>query len=229
MDFRHEYKFVLSISQSLILRERIAGIMDRDDNIGASGSYEIRSIYFDDYDNRCYMQNEAGTDPRSKYRIRSYNASDDRIVLEKKIKQNGMTRKQQQILTKEQYHMLLTASGAEIGMCFHENPPLVQELLACRQLRQLEPKVIVVYERTPFIEPAGNVRVTFDDGISSAKDLDGFFEPELHRRPVMPAGKTLMEVKFDEFLPSYIKEALEIGRLTQTTFSKYYLCRRYSL
>lgn len=229
MEFRHEYKFILSVSQSLILRERMAGLMKRDAYGGESGGYEIRSVYFDDYDNTCYMQNEAGTDPRSKYRIRCYNASDDRIVLEKKIKQNGMTKKLQQGLTKEQYELLMTTEGALIGSAVHDAPPLVQELLILKQTRMMQPKVIVAYERTPFTEAAGNVRVTFDDGIFSATDFDGFFEERLHKRPVMPVGETLMEVKFDEFLPAYIKEALETGRLTQTTFSKYYLCRRYSL
>lgn len=229
MEFRHEYKFILSVSQSLILRERMAGIMKRDAYGGELGSYEIRSVYFDDYEDTCYRQNEAGTDPRSKYRIRIYNASDRRMVLEKKIKQNGMTKKRQQDLTKEQYELLMTEEGAFIGGAFHDNPPLVQELLLFKQTRRMQPKVIVAYERTPFTEAAGNVRVTFDDGISSSNDFDGFFSEKLHKRPIMPVGKTLMEIKFDEFLPSYIKEALEVGRLTQTTFSKYYLCRRYSL
>ena len=229
MEFRHEYKFILSVSQSLILRERMAGIMERDAYGGESGGYEIRSVYFDDYDNTCYMQNEAGTDPRSKYRIRSYNASDKRIVLEKKIKENGMTKKLQQDLTREQYELLMKEEDPVAGGSFFEQPSLVQELLILKQTRLMQPRVIVAYERTPFTEAAGNVRVTFDDGISSAEDFEAFFETELHKRPVMPVGKTLMEVKFDEFLPAYIKEALEVGRLTQTTFSKYYLCRRYSL
>lgn len=229
MEFRHEYKFILSLSQSLLLRERMAGIMRRDAYAGKTGAYEIRSVYFDDYDDTCYRQNEAGTDPRAKYRIRCYNASDERIVLEKKIKKNGMTKKLAQELTKEQYGLLMSAERAGIGSGFDEQPSLVRELLLLKQTRLMQPKVIVAYQRTPFTEASGNVRVTFDDDIASAKDFERFFAPQLHQRPIMPVGKTLMEVKFDEFLPAYIKEALETGRLTQTTFSKYYLCRRYGL
>lgn len=229
MEFRHEYKYILSVSQALLLRERMAGLMKRDVYAGAAGAYEIRSVYFDDDNDTCYRQNEAGTDPRAKYRLRCYNASDDRLILEKKIKQNGMTKKLAQELTKEQYEMLMTADRAGRTGVFTDQPPLVQELLVLKQTRGMRPKVIVVYDRTPFTKEEGNVRVTFDDGISSAKDFDGFFLPQLHRRPIMPVGKTLMEVKFDAFLPAYIKDALETGRLTQTTFSKYYLCRRYSL
>lgn len=240
MDFRHEYKYIISIPQSLILQNRLSGIMKRDANSDSTGGYEIRSIYFDDIDNTCYKQNEAGTDPRAKYRIRSYNASHDKIVLEKKIKQNGMTRKLQEKLTKEQYKLLVgnalngcrteaLAADVEMDPTFFEQPPLVRELLSLKKMRMMQPKVIVAYERTPFIEEAGNVRVTFDDRISSSVDFEDFFKKELHKRTIMPVGETLMEVKFDEFLPAYIKEALELGRLSRTTFSKYYLCRRYSL
>lgn len=30
--------------------------------------YHIRSLYFDDYYNSCYNENEIGTDPREKFR-----------------------------------------------------------------------------------------------------------------------------------------------------------------
>lgn len=227
MEFRHEYKYIISIPQSLILKERLSGLMKKDVNSGEKGSYEIRSIYFDDIQNSCFKQNEAGTDPRAKYRIRSYRVSDEIIMLEKKIKQNGMTKKLQQQLTKEQYELLKKAPDE--GLFFHDQPALVQELLSLKQMRQMQPKVIVAYERTPFVEEAGNVRVTFDDNIASSVGFDLFFSPKLPKRPIMPVGQTLMEIKFDEFLPEYIKRTLEIGRLSQTTFSKYYLCRRYSL
>lgn len=227
MEFRHEYKFIISIPQSMILKERLSGLMKKDANSGEKGSYEIRSIYFDDIQNSCFKQNEAGTDPRAKYRIRSYHVSDEIIMLEKKIKQNGMTKKLQRQLTKEQFELLKKAPDKELF--FHDQPALVQELLLLKQMRQMQPKVIVAYERTPFVEEAGNVRVTFDDNIASSAEFDLFFSQKLPKRPVMPVGQTLMEIKFDEFLPEYIKRTLEIGRLSQTTFSKYYLCRRYSL
>lgn len=233
MDFRHEYKFIITIPQSLILQERISSLMKRDSYGDEQGNYEIRSVYFDDKQNTCYQQNEAGTDPRAKYRIRCYNASDKRIVLEKKIKNNGMNKKLQQDLTNEQYHMLVTEplQNHQVGLSsdFHNQPPLVQELLVKRQTQLMIPKIIVAYDRVPFVEKAGNVRVTFDKGICSSKDFDHFFKPDLHGRPIMPVGEMLMEIKYDEFIPGYIKEALEVGKLSQTTFSKYYLCRRHEL
>lgn len=243
MEFRHEYKYIISEKQAAILKNRVSALMAQDLHAGKSGTYEIRSVYFDDADDNCYYQNDAGTDPRSKYRIRIYNASDKRIVLEKKMKQKGMTNKRQQSIGMDEYRMLMddgvwnagnaADTQADIAMTadynFHKEPPLVKELLILKQTRLMQPKVIVAYERTPFIEPNGNVRVTFDDAIASSETFEDFFCPKLHKRSIMPLGYTLMEVKFDEFLPSYIRENLEIGHLRQTSFSKYYLCRRYHL
>lgn len=243
MDFRHEYKYIISMKQAMLLKERMAGIMSYDTNTGDIGTYEIRSLYFDDQYDTYYYQNEAGTDPRAKFRIRIYNGSDERILLEKKTKHNGMTKKQKQILTMTQYEMLTGFSKDEMESgeaChighhlwnfenIHEETSLVQELMILKQTKLMQPKVIVSYERTPFIEKNGNVRVTFDDGIGSTQAFDTFFDSYMHVRSIMPKGQTLMEVKYDEFLPVYIKEALETGHLQQTTFSKYYLCRRYHL
>lgn len=234
MEFRHEYKYIISEKQAAILKNRVSALMAQDLHAGKSGTYEIRSVYFDDADDNCYYQNDAGTDPRSKYRIRIYNASDKRIVLEKKMKQKGMTKKRQQPISVDEYRMLMDDgvwNVKDIAMAadhnFHKEPPLVKELLILKQTRLMQPKIIVAYERTPFIEPNGNVRVTFDDAIASSEAFEDFFCPDLHKRSIMPLGYTLMEVKFDEFLPSYIRENLEIGHLRQTSFSKYYLCRRY--
>lgn len=228
MEFRHEYKFMLSVTHAAYLKAELSAIMERDENSKEKGNYEIRSIYFDDWQDSCLKQNEAGTDPRQKYRIRAYDGSDGVIMLEKKIKQNGMTKKLHQAIDKKQYDLLMEDSDS-LGEEFYSQPSLVKELLMLKQTKHMRPKVIVAYERTPFVERSGNVRITFDDDIASSGHFEDFFKDRLHKRPVMPVGETLLEVKFDEFLPAYIKETLGQGDLSQTTFSKYYLCRRYSL
>ena len=74
----------------------------------------------------------------------------------------------------------------------------------------------------------GNVRVTFDRNIRSSSVIGSFLENGLFVRPVMPVGQHVLEVKYDEFIPDYIKDSLEIGSLRQTAYSKYYLCRKFS-
>jgi len=105
--YRHELKYVITTAQMPLLKSRIKGLMKPDPHAGADGIYNIRSLYFDDYHNRFYYENENGTDPRMKFRIRIYNHSADRITLECKRKERGKTRKTSCPLTQEQTRMLM--------------------------------------------------------------------------------------------------------------------------
>lgn len=224
---RHEYKFQIDEKDMILLRARISGVMKVDPHVSGEGCYHIRSVYFDDFADTCYYQNEAGTDPRAKYRIRIYNGDDGHIRLEKKVKQRGMTRKYVTPLSRRQADCIL--EGRVLSMKqedFETYPHLLQEFLVLMQTRHMRPKVLVVYDRIPYVDSRGNVRVTFDKNISASLDFAHFFEEDLIKEPVMPRGRHLMEVKYDEFLPAVIKEQLDIGHLRQITFSKYYLCRK---
>ena len=222
--YRNELKYVCSEGELRIIQGRIRHLCRPDPHAGPTGIYNIRSIYFDDLANRCFYENENGTDPREKYRIRIYNASDSRITLECKRKERTMTNKTSCPLTREQFSLILEgklpASAAD--------SELLRKFCVQQAQTGLEPKVIVAYERTPFVYPAGNVRITFDRNIGSSTNIADFFAPYLPQRPVMPAGKHILEVKYDEFLPGFLYEAMNLGSLRQTTFSKYYLCRKFT-
>ena len=90
------------------------------------------------------------------------------------------------------------------------------------------PKVIVEYDRIPFICRDGNVRITLDMNIRASSRPDDFLNEKLTTRPIMSVGQNLLEVKYDEFLPDYINHSMQMRGLRQATFSKYYLCRRYA-
>ena len=108
-------------------------------------------------------------------------------------------------------------------------PPVLQKLNLLMRTRMMRPRVIVEYDRVPFVDKLGNTRITIDRNIMSSDDISHFLEKEIHRRPIMEAGRHILEVKYDEYLPDYISRNLQLGTLRQTAFSKYYLCRRYRL
>lgn len=224
--FRHEFKYICSEAQLACLRGRLGGLMKVDKHADADGKYNIRSVYFDDYQNSGYYENENGTDPREKFRIRIYNASTEVIVLECKRKAHGMTQKQSCKITKETLDGLLSGELTTLEM---NDIPVWNKFATAYNTRQLRPKVIVDYERTVYVCPIGNVRVTFDRNISSSTDFKHFGEKNIAKRPIMPCGHHILEVKYDELLPDYIYKSLEIEALQRTTFSKYYLCRKYSM
>lgn len=95
------------MGQALIENAKINAVASRDSHTGAEGSYQIRSLYFDDYQNSCYMSNENGVDEREKFRIRIYNHSTERITLECKEKYRGMTHKSSSPITLSQCEKLM--------------------------------------------------------------------------------------------------------------------------
>lgn len=224
--FRHEYKYVCTDVQLALLKSRISGLIALDSHVGESGMYNIRSVYFDDYYNSCLQENISGTDPREKFRIRIYNCSGERISLELKKKVGGKTQKHSCPISLEQCNMLLKGQPLPIS---NDYPPVLQKL--CLQMRQrlLKPVVIVDYDRIPYVMKEGNVRVTLDLNISSSFEYDRFFDPAMNRRPIMPTGQQVLEVKWDEFLPDIVYHSLQLECLQRTAFSKYQLCRQFSM
>lgn len=225
MKYRHEYKYVCNSMQSIVLKTRASGIMKRDIHAGANGYYRIRSLYFDDMEDTCYYENESGVGERDKYRIRIYNGDISRISLEKKSKNREMTLKTACRINEEICRKLMKGEKNIID----SNMTYVQKkLLLEMQLKNMSPKVIVEYVRYPFVNQNGNVRVTFDEAISSSNDIGCFLEKEIILRPILEKGQGILEVKWDEFLPDYIKKIMELDSLRWNSFSKYYLCRKYN-
>lgn len=224
--YRHEFKYVCSYGQLRNIQVRLTGLVPLDSHVGAEGIYNIRSLYFDDYYDRYLKENEAGTDPREKFRIRIYNHSSERISLELKRKVRGKTQKLSCPLTEEQCRMLMAGEIPDIP---RDAPAIFQKLCLLMRTSLLRPKVIVEYDRVPFVYPQGNVRITLDENIRGSGRVDLFLEDEIPLRPIMPAGQHILEVKYDEYLPDYIYRTVQLDNLRQTAFSKYYLCRKYNL
>ncbi len=226
--YRNEYKYQVSAAQLEILKSRAGAILPLDSHVAREGPYagiyNIRSVYFDDRYDSCYFENENGTDPREKFRIRIYNHSSERITLELKRKQAGKCLKTSCPLTKEQCETLVS------GGCLPESPdypPLLQKLLLQIRTRGLQPVVIVEYDRIPYVFPAGNVRVTLDCNISASANCGDFLKKDIPLRPILPSGQHILEVKWDELLPDFIYRTLMLSSLQWTAFSKFYLCRKF--
>lgn len=224
--YRHELKYVCTAAQLALIQGRIHHLIPLDSHAGKSGMYSIRSLYFDDYYNRCYYENENGTDPREKFRIRIYNGNTDKISLELKKKERGKTLKLSCPLTEEQCRILMKGEVLPDREDYH---PVLQKLLLLMRTTLMKPKIIVEYDRVPYVYKLGNVRITLDKNISSSNQIETFLDKEIYKRPIMPAGWHVLEVKFDEFLPDYIKSALQLDSLRQTAYSKFYLCRKYNV
>ena len=220
--FRYEDKYVISLAQHCSMQERL-GVLMRPDPHAERGGYRVRSLYLDDAELSCLRDNENGTEPREKCRIRIYNGSDERILLEWKRREHGMIAKQSCPIRREQVERLLAGQRLLWDSTLH---PLLRKLYLQQEMRLLRPRVIVEYDRTPLLYPDGRVRVTFDCGVRTDARVAHFFDPYLAARPILPQDTRLLEVKYNGFLPDFLQRTPEDGHLRRSTFSKYYYCMK---
>ena len=222
MKLRHELKFELSAGELLILRSRVAAVMHPDAH-GDGGLYTVRSLYFDSASDKALREKQNGISRREKFRIRCYNGDTDFIRLEKKTKLNGLGCKESTRLTETEVGQILSG---DIGALAEHPSPLVRELYVKMRVEGLMPKTLVEYTREAYTFPAGNVRVTFDSDIRTGLRATELLDPECI---MLPAGDTpvLMELKWDEYLPRIIEDAVRLPERRAGAFSKYAQCRIY--
>lgn len=222
MDYRHEWKFEINHADLLILRQRLKAVTSPDPH-AVNGKYLIRSLYFDNAADKALREKLDGVSRREKFRIRYYNGDTSVIHLEKKSKTGGLGKKQSVNLTICQAYAI--ANGNPDWMS--DSPEaLIRELYTKMRTQGLRPKTIVDYTREPFIFAPGNVRVTLDYHIRTGNCCSDFLNPSCI---TIPAGDApiIMEVKWDDFLPDIIRDAVRLPGRRANAFSKYAQCRIY--
>ena len=222
--YRNEWKYSLSNQDLSLLQSRLSQVMELDPHTPPNGRYLIHSLYFDDYKDTSVYTTNSGLSKRFKWRIRYYGDDLDYIVLEKKEKLESRCHKKSCKLTIDEYHLIV--SGNITDIVYDTNKDLIRELACDMMMFDYRPKVIVDYERIAYVEEITNVRITFDMKISASYELERFLDGDYFKFYVNPSGVNVLEVKFDEILPSYIRNIVESYRFNQTSFSKYYYGRK---
>lgn len=223
MKFRNEWKYLCDNNDLIQIENKLDKVLQLDDHIKNNNKYIIHSLYFDDFSNTCAFDNDAGLGKRFKYRIRYYDDDKSYIILERKEKINNLGRKKSCRLTLEQYKDIVQGNISKV--LWQTDNDLLKKFCVDVECKLFKPKVIIDYERTAYVEPITNVRITFDRNISGSREIDKFLDGGYTKYPLLKPDKHILEIKFDDILPSHIKQAAYIGSLQQTTFSKYYLSR----
>ena len=104
---RSEWKYICTDGQLKLIQSRLDGLLNSDPHSKTNGTYQVHSLYFDDYRDSCAADNEAGIGIRCKYRLRYYNNDINTLHLERKSKQYGSGDKKTCPVTLCEYHELL--------------------------------------------------------------------------------------------------------------------------
>ena len=239
--YRHELKYKISYPDYLAMRSRLRPVMKADPHASAGGRYLVRSVYFDNLNDKALREKIDGVAKREKFRIRYYNDDLSYIVLEKKMKIGSLCLKYSAPITEEECRKILSGGRGSVtdgsrgsvrngDLSFMKEHPqeLVRELYAKMTCQLLRPRVLVSYTREPFIYQAGNVRVTFDSDIRTSLFRREFLTGEAAGISATDEPQDIyLEVKFDAFLPEVVQDLIQVKGIRQHAFSKYSASRRY--
>lgn len=217
---RTEKKYNITIIQQNMLLRRLSSIMKMDKNCPSHG-YLVRSLYFDSIYDNDYFDKIYGLELRKKIRLRIYSPDQEQVKLELKQKQGANQKKSSLFITKELAEKMI--QGNYTGLMEHPSE-LSTEFYHLMETGVYRPKCIVDYHRIAFAEDSNDIRITFDFEIGTSLDYNNFFGKDLSLLPVRK--EPVLEVKYNGFLLSNIKQILDIADASELAISKYMMSRQ---
>lgn len=221
--YRKEIKYVITIQDFIKIKSQLESVMEYDANSGEEG-YSIRTLYFDSvYDSDLY-NNLDGCMEKAKIRLRYYNDNTENLKLEYKCKSGSDGVKYSLSVSKEESIKIISGNFE----CLINRDDHISKHLYVRMLRgAYAPKAIVEYKRIAFVLPISNIRITFDRGIRVASTAFEFFSKYAPVSPIMPTDRGILEIKYDKFLPSTLKNIIQVVDRLPVANSKYVQGRRW--
>ena len=218
---REEKKFLISQDKMYYVSHRLKDVMHLDAH-GDSEGYSIRSLYFDSLHNRDFTEKEDGIELRRKIRLRNYSPYSDFAMLEMKQKQGQYQKKRSLKLKKEDALKLIAGN---YSVLLDQDSDFANECFYMMNQYQYRPKAVITYKRKAFVAKENSIRVTFDHHLKGTESYFNIFDPEINENYIMDPYLAVMEVKFNGFLLSYVKDVIDKVDLPETSVSKYYMGR----
>ena len=226
---RFEFKHLVPNKDLARLRRALAPFVEKDPHVRKeSGEYTVHSIYFDTGGLEYYHQKVAGIQRRKKVRIRGYNEREEGspVFLEIKRKNNMAISKNRAWLRHGHLEELFASGNVEEYIRETDGNPGDREdarrFFYHMYRYSLRPVVLIHYEREAFFRKLNSsVRLTIDKNLRSSPFpalADLFAEG---RTVDSLSGFFILEVKFHQGLPSWLRTILDDFGLERTSVSKY--------
>jgi hypothetical protein len=220
--YRNEIKYFIKYLDYLKLKEILANFLTTDSYSQSKNGYWIRSLYFDTPDNKEYIEKIIGVEKRKKIRLRLYTLEDENIKLEIKNKYNNYMKKETAFISRKDAERLI---AGDKSFLLDSRNKILNRVYYFMSEKYYLPVVIVDYYRDAFVGNFNNIRITFDHDISACITNFNIFKHELHTVPVFDSTTIVMEVKYNFFLPTWLKMALSCINSVNSSISKYCFSR----
>ncbi len=221
---RRELKYIVSPMEVAFLKQKLSEIMAQDSHNGENG-YLVRTLYFDSLWDSDFEDKVDGCDNRQKIRLRVYNMDSQTAKLELKEKQGTTQRKRSILLNRKEAESMI---NGEYEFLLERKEKLSQWLYTYMLLKSYRPKCIVEYDRFAYCEAVNDMRITFDANLRATEASYNLFDKNLILYPVCRTEEITLEVKYNGFFYTYLKDILSQNDKIQISNSKYVRARMVS-
>jgi hypothetical protein len=220
---RYEVKYLIpyNIYEKLVpyLLERM-----RYDKFGTNGYYNIVSLYFDSPDKKIYYETRNKLRFRQKLRLRVYEDAtiEGPAFLEVKQKYNNVVNKRRtKIKLSDAYHYLQSGTTDFMEGYDLSNPQILKEVHSFKSLYDLDPRIIVSYDRQAFHGLyEEDLRVTFDFNLM-CRDDNLRVEDGPQGKHFVDPNLVIMEVKVTHSVPLWLTRLLSEFECKKQSVSKF--------
>jgi hypothetical protein len=216
--YRNELKYYITYLDYLRIKKILSKFLKSDAHTKSSNGYWIRSLYFDTPDDKEYQEKINGNETRKKIRLRLYDVNQERIKLEIKNRYNVYMLKETTTVSRDEALRLI---NRDKSFLLRTGNSILNRVYYFMTEKYYIPVVIVDYIREAFISDFNNIRITFDHDITACSTNLDLFKKVLNSVPVFNNGLIVMEVKYNLFLPGWLKKILSLIDTASTDISKY--------
>lgn len=223
---RYECKYLLSPMVVPEVREFIQPFMvpDRFAALRENHRYPICSLYLDSPDLLLYQQTVGGEKNRFKLRVRTYSDDPSKpLFFEVKRKINNIVQKRRARIDREDGLQFLSERLDGFGFSTISTPATELDHFAGHmELAGARPLVRVRYMREAYESRGGDpVRVTLDTELMHCVTFKTELSHNHGRWVSTPVDGTILELKFTERFPSWIRDLVQVFGLKQQPVPKY--------
>jgi len=223
---RYEFKYLVTGDRLAAVLRELETRLQRDAHSDRTGSYFVRSHYFDTDDFDVYHEKVAGLRERYKFRLRNYSSGtsfSSPLFLELKGKVDNLVHKHRMVLdpvaTEEALSRDTTALAGLILQSGEMNGTGSRFVFDAFRKR-ISPSVIVDYDRTAFENDADpDFRATLDRNVLALRaGHDG--HPRGEASPIV-GDLQILEIKFRYRLPRWFHRLIQEIELERISLSKF--------
>lgn len=217
---RFEIKFLLHYEQADEVRRTIMPYVTPDPHNGARGFYPVFSVYYDSPEYACFWERMEGEKFRRKLRVRKYgddSGDDSYLEIKQRIDQTLQKRR-----TRGTAKEIMRELSGEVTCGALEDDSVMQEATYLVTRHIMTPQVAVGYNREAYFglcEPG--LRITFDRHLQYGKYDDSMGFPVRLRHCFIPHYLQVLEIKFNDRVPTWICACLNSLNLQSRRVSKY--------